>query len=213
MKTPTVIVFFFLLLGTSTAQERKFQFWNLNTVAVGLWKDVRFEATEKVHFTPENQDFDLVLGDLWLKNQPLHWLEYGTGFRMVHSRKEVGWRDERRAMLLANLYGGLHHFGLSLSNRFEYRTFEYAANHFRYREMITLDFPEIRPLNINFYASEEGFLKLNPESWHLVRYYTGIQTVNIRKFEMKVYYAFERNKSGRIWNLTDIVGMNMRFEL
>ncbi|MBK6284955.1 MAG: hypothetical protein IPF54_22040 [Draconibacterium sp.] len=66
---------------------------------------------------------------------------------------------------------------------------------------------------MNFYTSEESFIKLNEVGFHLIRFYEGLSIVQQQHFKLKLYYALEKYKLFENWGTSDIIGLNMGFQL
>ena len=66
---------------------------------------------------------------------------------------------------------------------------------------------------MQFYTSEETFIKLNGVGAHLARFYGGISGVQSKHFQLKLYYAFEKYKLIENWGSRDIMGLNLSFIL
>jgi len=123
------------------------------------------------------------------------------------------WKEEQRFMLLLNLNKNIRRFELNFANRFEHRNIEDSYNHFRYREMLSLNFPQIPLLNTFFFISEEAFLRFDNREFHLFRLFGGIQTINSRRADLKVFYAYEKSLQEENWKSGNILGMNLKVKL
>ncbi|QGY46925.1 DUF2490 domain-containing protein [Maribellus comscasis] len=208
-----VFIAVFLSVSSFSQEERKTQLWNYNKVSVYLSPKTSLEVVEKIHYTTQTNSVDVKFGDLWLTRKCNNWFEYAGGFRMNYVRKNNSWLEERRTMLLTELSKDIKKFDFSLSGRFEYRWFKEANEHFRFRQKLNINFPPVSKWGLNFFTSEESFIKMNSEKTHLARVYAGINTINKGHFEMKIYYSLEKIKSFDYWNTTDIIGMNMNIRL
>lgn len=209
----TVFIALFFSVYSFSQEDRKIQLWNYNKVSVPVGDKTSFEVVEKVHYTPRTSSIDLKFGDVWMSHECNDWFEYAGGFRLSHVRKNNQWLEERRPMFLSEVSKNLNNFDFSLSGRFEYRWFKEASDHFRFRQKINIDFPPILKSGLSFYTSEEAFIKLNREKTHLARIYAGLNTLNKKHFDLKIYYSLEKMKSFNYWNTTDIIGMNMNIRL
>ena len=116
-------------------------------------------------------------------------------------------------MLYADLSKELGKFEIDFSNRVEYRFLDKAADHWRHKQKLTLDFPEIPKTMLRFYTAFESFYKFNNDSFHILRGYAGLNTINKEHFGLKIYYVYERNKGVLNWTSIDILGINMNVTL
>lgn len=176
------------------------------------WKNVKLEVAENVHYQPKINTIHLKYAEFFLSYNPKNWFEYGGGFRLSQAKTYPGWLQENRPMLFFDLSKNIHDFKFRFSNRFEYRDFEVGDSHLRHKQSLTVNFPSVTPMHLNFYISEESFYKFNGVGTHLARFYSGISTINKEHFKMKVYYALEKYKLAA-WNTSDIAGVNLNFVL
>jgi len=210
---------FFLFILTlafttvSAQNERKFQIWNFNSVSVNVAGKTSIYASEKVHYDPSESELNLKFGDLWLKHKTSKWFEYAGGFRVLYSRKVTDWVEEQRPMVMGTFSKKILKLNFDFSHRMEYRMYKFDEDHFRYRQKLDVQSPELTSFGLKLFASEETFTKFNSDRTHLARLYTGVKTFNNDHFAMQLYYVLEKNKKDRIWNTADIVGMNLSFRL
>lgn len=206
------ILFLFIIINSNASGQVKSetQLWNTNTFAIQVIKDLNIEISEKNQYSYNTSSLNLKHGELWLKHKLTHWVEYGAGFRVISGKKETLWKKEQRFMVLLNLNKNIGKFELNLSNRFEHRNIKDSHNHIRYRELISLNSPQISLLNTFFFISEEAFLRIDNEKIHLYRIYGGIQTFNSNYFELKLFYAFEKSLQENHWKAGNILGLNLK---
>lgn len=210
----TIIITVFLLLNLlANAQQRSFQIWNQNSIEISLSDKTLLKFSEKIHATPGNETFDLKFADVFLAREFNHWFEAGGGCRIAGISKDYGWLTEYRSMIYGNFEKESRNLELNFSNRFEYRTFNKADNHFRHKQKFTVEFPVLTAWNLRFYVAEETFEKFTKENLHLARLYGGIQVFELEHIQMKLYYILEKYKSVDVWNTRDIVGLNFSVEL
>jgi len=179
-----------LVSASFAGNERRFQIWNKNEVIIHPWKNILIDLAEKVHYSPQRNAADIKYVELFVLHKPMKWFEYGAGFRVAKANLYPGWLQENR-------------------NRFEYRDFDNDLHHFRYRQEFKIDFPALTTWGMQFYTSEEAFFKLNGIGLHLARFYGGLSVVQIKHFNLKMYYALEKYKLIENWTTTDIVGLNL----
>ncbi len=151
-----VYIFFLFILISSNASgqvKRETQLWNTNTLSIQVIKDLDLEISEKIQYSTETKGLFVKHGELWLKHELSHWFEYGAGYRIISRKKESLWKEEQRFMVLLNMNKKIGRFELNLSNRFEHRKIKDLDNHFRYRELISLNSPQISLLNTFFFIS------------------------------------------------------------
>jgi len=203
------IIFCFLVSASFAGNERRFQIWNKNEVIIHPWKNILIDLAEKVHYSPQRNAADIKYVELFVLHKPMKWFEYGAGFRVAKANLYPGWLQENRAMLNANFSKNYNQFNFKFSNRFEYRDFDNDLHHFRYRQEFKIDFPALTTWGMQFYTSEEAFFKLNGIGLHLARFYGGLSVVQIKHFNLKMYYALEKYKLIENWTTTDIVGLNL----
>jgi len=212
-KRLTILSFTLLFFFCATAQERRFQLWNLNNVEVQLSEKMKIGVTEKIHFTPQAGTIDLKMGDVSVKRIFNSWFEAGAVGRILLIRKEDGWLQENRPMIFGNFSKAIGQVEVEFSNRFEYRMYSILTDHFRYRQMITAELPLFDSQWLTAYISEEGFMRFDNENLHLARLYAGTKLKCSNAIEMKLYYVLEKNKQAYIWRTSDVVGMNLSIDL
>jgi hypothetical protein len=208
-----LLILSFSFFAVNAQQERKFLIWNYNSISVDITNKTSILASEKVHYTPFESGLDLKFGDLWVKHKTCNWFEYSGGFRVLYSRNDIGWIEERRPMVMGTFSKKIRNFGVSFSQRLEYRFYELIEDHFRYRQKIDIESPSLTSFGLQFFAAEETYTKFNNDRTHLARLYAGIQTIDKEHFAMKVYYVLEKNKKDFIWNTADVLSMNLSFSL
>jgi hypothetical protein len=212
-KKLTLLCFSLLIFFCTSAQERRFQLWNVNNVEVKLSDKTKIGVTEKIHFTPQSGSIDLKFGDVSVKRIFNSWFEAGAVGRILFIRKEDGWLQENRPMIFGNFIKDAGQVELEFSNRFEYRMYKTEPDHFRYRQMITAELPLFHSQWLTAYFSEEGFIRFDNENLHLARLYAGTKLKCSNAIEMKLYYVLEKNKQAYIWRTSDVVGMNLSIDL
>ena len=191
--------------------ERRFQIWNKNDVTINLGQKFDISFSEKTHYSTNNNNLDLIFGDLFLFHKPLIWLDYGVGYRITYADIFKNSVQENRAMAIVNLKKNYNKFKFKFSNRIEHRDFKVELDHFRYKQQFTVMFPPLTSWGMQFYTSEELFVKLNGDGTHLARLYGGISGLQNNNFQLKLYYALEKYKFIENWNTTDILGLNLSF--
>lgn len=206
-------VFFAILLLNVNAQERLFQIWNQNNFDVNLTPKTSIGISEKIHYTPKYNSIDVKFADVTLDHKFSNWFGIGGGGRLLWINKEYGWLQEKRPMLYADLSSGFGKFEIDFSNRIEYRFLDKAKDHWRHKQKINLDFPRIPQTALQFYTSFESFYKFNSDGFHILRSYAGLNTIQKKHFELKIYYVFEKNKNSNDWTSIDILGVNMNVKL
>lgn len=198
----------------SFSQERQFELWNKNQVTIEPWEKISFDISEKTHYSPENSTLNLKYADIFIGHQVLRWLEYGAGYRIsAVNQQSEGWLTENRPMVFVNLGKDFGNYEFDFYNRFEYRTYKNLKNYFRYRQSLRMKFPSITEWGMQFYLQEESFTKLNGGGTHLARIYSGITAIDKKHLEVNIYYALQKQKVQNTWLTTDIVGLNLSFEI
>ncbi len=200
-----------MLFSFHVNAERRFQIWNKNDVIINVWEKFDISFSEKTHYSTNNNNLDLIFGDLFLFHKPLNWLDYGAGYRIAYANILKNSVQENRAMVIVNFKKNYNKFNFKFSNRFEHRAFKVDFDHFRFKQQFTVMFPPLTPWGMQFYTSEETFTKLNGDGTHLARFYGGISGFQNDNFQLKLYYAMEKYKFIENWNTTDILGLNLSF--
>ncbi|WP_346860344.1 DUF2490 domain-containing protein [uncultured Draconibacterium sp.] len=209
-----ISVLFLLVYITASAQEREFTLWNKNDVSVSPWEKISLDVSEKIHYSTQRNSVDLKYAELFVDYELKKWIEFGVGFRHTKVNLQNGnWSDENRPMMVLNLSTDVHKFELSFSNRIEYRSFKTFNNHFRHRQALTFDFPNLTEWGMQFYVTEESFLKLNGAGTHLARIYTGLKAIDQKHFDLKFYYSLQKMKVLSSWYTSDIIGLNLGFSI
>lgn len=208
-----IFLFTALLCSQSQAQEeRRFQVWNKNSVILHPWKIVELELTQKFHYSPKNQGMDLRYSEMFIGYKQKNWLKYGLGYRISQANAYPGWIQENRSMLYIDLIKNTTAIQAKFTSRFEYRDYNSASNHFRYRQALALQSARFTPLHLRIFMIEESFHKLNGVGTHLARLHSGISTSVEHHFQIKLYYILEKYKLTE-WNTTDIAGINFSYVL
>ena len=212
-KLYVIFIFCFFALNTFGQPERRFLIWNKNEFIFQPWKNISFNVAENIHYSPKQNALNQKYAEFNLLHQPEKWYEYGAGFRVVKANTYPGWIQENRIMLMANFLKQYKKFSFKYSNRFEFRSFENDLHHFRYRQEFKVDFPSLTSYGMQFYTSEEAFIKLNEVGFHLIRFYEGLSIVQQQHFKLKLFYALEKYKLIENWGSSDIIGLNLGFQL
>ncbi|MDX8339581.1 DUF2490 domain-containing protein [Draconibacterium sp. IB214405] len=208
------VLLFILLSLNSFAQERQFELWNKNQLSATPWKNISIDVAEKMHYSPKRSILDLKYGEIYIGHQVLNWLEYGAGFRVSSTNLQIGeWLQENRPMAFVNFGKDVGKIEFDFYNRFEYRTYKTLKNYFRYRQSLRMKFPAITDWGMQFYLQEESFLKLNGAGTHLARLYSGLTAFEKEHVEIKIYYALQKQEILSHWLTSDILGLNLTFEI
>ena len=197
----------------SASQDRNFQIWNLNSFDVPLADKTSIKFSEKIHYTPKTNSIDLKFADTKLEYNIKSWCTIGGGGRFLWFRRDNDWIQEQRPMVFGTLSASINRFDLDFSNRIAYRFLNKADNHFRHWQKFVISFPEISKPKFQFFSAFESFCKLNIEKLHMLRLYAGMNTIQKDHFEMKIYYALQKNKDVPYWITTDIIGINFSIEI
>ncbi len=202
----------FLSIWTS-AQERPFQLWNLNSVRVGLSDKSSIRVSEKIQYRTDTGNIGLKYGDVSCFYVVNHWFETGVGGRLLWFEKPDGWLEERRAMFYGNIRGSVRKVNLHLSNRISYRHFKEADDHFRHWHAFTIEVPPVANEWLKLYVSEEGFTLFSKEALYLARIYAGAKIRYNNHLSMKLYYAQDKKKLQSRWSNSDVLGVDLAFSL
>jgi len=195
-------------------QNRELEIWNKNQVQVKPFTSFVLDVAEKVQYSTGADLLKVKYAELNVGHTPVKWLKYGLGYRLVDYNLGHGvWLTENRPMLFANLNEKVHDFAFSFSNRLEYRTFLKADNHFRHRQSFSIYFPSLAQWGMTFYVSEETFLKFTKDDLHLARFYSGLNAVKTKRFDMNLYYALQKNKLIGEWHSGDVLGLDLHFRI
>ncbi len=210
MKKLISISVIFLFFYCSFAQtERRFQIWNKNEFVIQPWNKFAIDVAQKIHYSPKNNNTDLLFGEMFLFHKPVDWINYGAGYRVAYANIFSYRIQENRTMLIVNFKKDFNNYNFKFSNRFEHRAYKTDINHFRYKQQLTLTFPALTSWGMQFYASEESFYKFNGIGTHLARFYGGLSGIQKEHFQLKIYYALEKYKIIESWATTDIMGLNL----
>jgi hypothetical protein len=213
MQKKIIIPIIVLLCFSAEAQERIFQLWNQNKLDVQLSERTSVGVSEKIHYVPENGNISLKFGDITVKQKLTEWFELGATGRILWISTGNGWLQEQRPMAFGNVSTSLGKFEFDFSNRFEFRMYKILDDHFRHRQMFSIELPPFYSDKFKVYVSEEGFYRFDPEKLHLFRFYAGTKMQMNNYFELKFYYVFEKLKKNPSWLLSDILGFNLSVEL
>lgn len=208
-----LVVLSIAFFTVNAQNEREFQIWNFNSISVDVTGKTSLFASEKVHYTPSEDGFNLKFGDLWLKHEIGNWFEYAGGFRVLYSRNATDWTEEQRPMIMGTFSKDILRLSFDFSHRMEYRIYKFNEDHFRYRQKLNVQSPALTSFGLKLFASEETYTKFNNEHTHLARLYSGVKTFDYEHFEMKLYYVLEKKKKEHFWSTADIIGMNLSFQL
>lgn len=212
-KTLTIaLILFFCRIGM--AQERNFLLWNQNGMEVKISDRFSVGVNEKIHYNPRSGELNMKFGDVFVKRHFTDWFEMGVTGRMLWHKEKTGWLQETRAMWFGNLSAGLDKLDVDFSNRIEYRMYEVLPNHFRHRQMLSVEMPpfvDVRWLKV--YLAGESFFRFDERQIHLARLYSGTKVRYSNTFEMKVYYVLEKSRKPSWWNTSDVIGLNLNIEL
>lgn len=210
------ILFIFLLSSLlSTAQsDRYFALWNKNEVKIKPWNKISLSVSDRIQYNPKSNKLSSALAQLSIEHELKSWLEYGAAMRVIYTNlpKDNG-ITENRPMMFLILSKELKDFGLSFSNRIEFRSYKELEDYFRHKQTLKLIFPAIVDWGMRFYISEESFYKLNGIGTHAARFQSGVTAVDNKWLAMKVYYILEKSKVANYWLTGDIIGLNFSFSI
>ncbi|MFV0590229.1 MAG: DUF2490 domain-containing protein [Draconibacterium sp.] len=211
---PLILLFTLSSFYVLGQEERDLEIWNKNRFQVNPGKNIVIDVAEKIQYSKNSELLRVKYAELYVGHIPVKWLKYGVGYRLVDYNQGNGiWLRENRPMLFANLNKKVNNFGFVFSNRFECRTFMKAENHFRYRQSFRVNFPSITNWGMNFYLSEETFIKFNSQRLHLARFYSGLKAVTTKCFDLNFYYALQKIKSTNDWYSGDVLGLDLHFRI
>ena len=181
---------------------------------IGLSSRLTLKIAEKIHFIPEYEKFEVLFGEVFISDHPVNWMEYGAGFRVTKLQPvKDTWTTENRLMLFADFSKTIEAFKLTFGNRFEYRNFRDLSDHFRYKQTFTCQFPKIAEWGMQFYVSEESFLRLDTGNLHLARFFGGLHALKTEHFQLSLYYGLQKAILRDDWYSSDIAGLNLQFTI
>jgi hypothetical protein len=151
----------------------------------------------------------LKYADLFVNRKIKHWFKIGGGYRIAGLNKDFGWLTEQRSMIFGNISKEIKSLEFTFSNRFENWMLNKAENHFRHKQKLTVELPELTHWKLRLYFAEETLEKFNSDKLHLARLFAGLQAFELKSFQLKFYYVLEKYKADNSWNTRDILGLSL----
>jgi hypothetical protein len=186
--------------------------WNQNELEVKFNDKYSGGVKEKIQYLPAMGDISVKFGEIYAKRSVTGWFELGLAQRVQYFKQVQGWFQENRTMVLGNFSAGLGGMNFDFSNRLEYRMIENNDNHFRYRQMLSLNLPPFQVPWFVLFVSEEVFYQFSSAKLHLARVYTGTEIRYHKTLSSKFYYALEKSNKLAYWNTSDVLGVNVKFD-
>lgn len=203
-------LFFLLFVGFQAAAQRKFEIWNKNQIGVPLSDKFLLKISEKVHYRPAENSVEQYYGDLFVARSLSDWIKVSAGFRIVEAKDSVNaWQTESRPMLRMDLNKKLGKLAFLSYNRLEYRMYKGSDDYCRYKQGLKLQLPKLTPWHIQFFTSEELFVKLNGAGTHKARFYGGLDSALGTRTKISAFYVLQKTKSSGEWGNTDILGVKL----
>jgi len=137
------------------------------------------------------QHYDTAFAYAFNKN-----LDLTLSYRHVIEKKRGKFRTENEPNVNAILKWDA--FGCKLSNRFrfEYRHFNYQADAFRYRNMLTVRLPwKFTKFEINPYFADEVFVSSLGSAVNNNRFYAGLSFILTKHIKGDLYYLLQHTRT------------------
>ncbi|MFA9390863.1 MAG: DUF2490 domain-containing protein [Prolixibacteraceae bacterium] len=189
--------------------------WNTNSFSYKLNDKNTLSFNEKVHFKLDQKAINFYYIDFNLSHTLTRHCSTALAYRRLLSKQTTNWSVENRFMSYLNLHWKLNFIDLQLSNRLSYQQYPQGKDNFRYYNKFTTSFPiQVFSSTIYPYLTEEVFVKLNKENFHLTRTYVGIRFRESKQMALDFFFAENFQKQVNLdWANYGILGFNLAFHL
>lgn len=208
-----ILLLFFGATTSAYAKKAGLQYWHSETVSWKATTDWKLSVSEEARFEDDASHYYYQEWDTGVMYSGLaKWLDLSFNFRHVISENGNTWKREEwphaNMVLKTSLWG----CRISDRNRFEYRFIEDGADHWRYRNMVTVKFPlKMTRYEIQPYCADEFLVNMRIEQLNENRLYHGFVFKINKNCDADIYYMWKRTKSSGRWNSTHMAGTRLTF--
>ena len=192
------------LLSTLTYADADWgykSFYNISFPIVDKWE---YSVISQSRFRDDMSDHHYSNLQVALGYEYLDWLELGTSYWYVSKATSDGWKRENRPSINAKVSWNWADFELSNNNKLEYRIRQDDEDIFRYKNMLTIEYPaEWTALKISPYVSEIIFLDFDVGQLNGLRLESGFSMQILGNSELCIGYQFANDKKGDDWTETN----------
>ncbi len=202
-----------LSIGGFAQDERHFILWNTNSGYIDLSPKIFMEVNEKIHYNYSLNQLDMTFATVTLGHKIKSWFNVAGAIRMVRYRGGADWFNENRFMAFYQINKSIKRFEINHIGRMAYRILNPDPNNFRHFQNLTIQLPYLLKSKIRPFIGGEMFTQLNKTGLHLARTFVGIKAIDMKRFNMTLYYGYERTKKDSQWRSNDILGTNLNFAI
>lgn len=214
-KLKLVIMGLLLLVAGSVYayDDGDFQVWNTDVEEFKINKDTKLAFEEEFRWGDNAGEFFYQHYDIGLFYTLNKYLNIGGGYRYIKELKKGKFKLENDPYLTATLSLSSHGFTLESRSRFEYRSFDYQADSWRYRNKFTLKAPwKFTKLQIQPYLSDEIFAGFasGTNQFSQNRFSAGLGMSITKNIKAELYYMLVKVRSSGKWPAANVLGTKVK---
>ena len=201
---------FLSLLFCHAFDNGDFQFWNTDSVEVGLGEKFNVKLEEEFRFGDSAGTFYYNHTDLGLNYLFNDYLEFGVNYRQIFQKKNKDWDPQYEPHVNGTIKFNWNDFVFKTRSRFAYQIKESADNIWIYRNKFSLDLPyKWTPLKIQPFIADEIFYDFDVNEMNKNRAYIGFKLAFTSNLKGEVYYMHQSSKGSK-WQEANILGTSIK---
>jgi hypothetical protein len=215
MKKQIVLIMALLLVSTAMAyayDDNDFQIWNTDAEEMKINDNSKIVFEQEFRWGDNADEFYYHHYDAGFVYNLEKYLNIGGGYRYIYELKKGKFKPERAPYVTMSLLWGLNGFKFEDRSRMEYRSFQYQADAWRYRNKISIKTPwKYTKIGIQPYLSDEMLFSLSATNQlSQNRASAGISMDMAKNMKAEIYYMLQTAKSSGRWTDTNVLGTKFK---
>jgi hypothetical protein len=215
MKKQIVLVGALLLIVTAMAyayDDGDFQIWNTDVEEMKINDKSKVAFEQEFRWGDNADEFFYQHYDIGFFYNLKKYLNVGGGYRYIYESKKRRFRLERAPYVMMSLLWDSKGFKFEDRRRLEYRSFQYQADAWRYRNKLSMKCPwKYTKMEIQPYLSDEMLFSLSATNQlSQNRASAGIGMNLTKNVKGEVYYMLHTMKSSGKWIDANVVGTKLK---
>ncbi|MDP2921856.1 MAG: DUF2490 domain-containing protein [Candidatus Omnitrophota bacterium] len=215
MKKQIVLIMALLLFVTAVAyayDDGDFQVWNTDVEEMKINDKSKIAFEQEFRWGDNADEFFYQHYDIGFFYNLQKYLNVGAGYRYIYESKKRRFRLERSPYVTLSLLWDSKGFKFEDRSRLEYRSFQYQADAWRYRNKISMKFPwKYTKMEIQPYMSDEMLFSLSATNQlNQNRASAGIGMNLTKNIKGEIYYMLQTMKSSGKWIDANVVGTKFK---
>jgi len=215
MKKAIILIAILLFSAASMVfayDDNDFQVWNTDVEEMKINDKSKIAFEQEFRWGDNADEFFYQHYDIGFFYNLEKYLNIGAGYRYIYESKKRRFRLERAPYVTLSLLWALKGFKFEDRSRMEYRSFQYQADAWRYRNKLSMKCPwKYTKMEIQPYLSDEMLFSLSATNQlSQNRASLGIGMNLTKNVKAEIYYMLQTIKSSGKWIDANVLGTKFK---